>query len=71
MKYRTRIHRKWHHQQQIREAVNKPGIMSREFYYPLIHTFMQTLPHTYRNVQAKNGQIVKVTVTTESGVNWY
>jgi uncharacterized protein (TIGR03083 family) len=62
---------KWHHQQQIREAVNKPGIMSREFYYPLIDTFMQALPHTYRNIQAKNGQSVQITITSESGGDWF
>jgi uncharacterized protein (TIGR03083 family) len=62
---------KWHHQQQIREAVNKPGIMAREFYYPLIDTFMQALPHTYRKVQAKKDQVVKVTVTSESGGDWF
>ncbi len=62
---------KWHHQQQIREAVNKPGIMSREFYYPLIDTFMQALPHTYRNVKAKNNQAVQITVTSESGGDWF
>lgn len=62
---------KWHHQQQIREAVNKPGIISREFYYPLIDTFMQALPHTYRNIQAKNGQSVQITITSESGGNWF
>lgn len=62
---------KWHHQQQIREAVNKPGIMSREFYYPLINTFMQALPHTYRNVLAKVDQAVQVTVTSESGGDWF
>jgi uncharacterized protein (TIGR03083 family) len=62
---------KWHHQQQIREAVNKPGIVSRELYYPLIDTFMQALPHTYRNIQAKEDQVVKVTVTSESGGDWF
>lgn len=62
---------KWHHQQQIREAVNKPGIMSREFYYPLIDTFMQALPHTYRNIVAKSDQAIQVTVTSESGGDWF
>ena len=62
---------KWHHQQQIREAVNKPGIMSREFYYPLIDTFMQALPHTYRNVKGITGQTIQVTVTSEAGGDWF
>jgi hypothetical protein len=45
--------------------------MSRELYYPLIDTFMQALPHTYRNIQAKEDQVVKVTVTSESGGDWF
>ena len=62
---------KLHHQQQIREAVNKPGIMSREFYYPLIDTFMQALPHTYRKVSGNAGQTIQVTVTSEAGGEWF
>lgn len=62
---------KWHHQQQIREAVNKQGIMSREFYFPLIDTFMQALPHTYRNIAGKLHETVEVVVTSEAGGAWY
>lgn len=62
---------KWHHQQQIREAVNKPGIMTKEFYEPFLQTFMQALPHTYRNTDAYEGTVVKVTVTGEGGGDWY
>jgi uncharacterized protein (TIGR03083 family) len=62
---------KWHHQQQIREAVNQPGIMSRVFYYPVIDTFMQALPYTYRNVQANQGETVQVTVSSEAGGEWF
>jgi uncharacterized protein (TIGR03083 family) len=61
---------KWHHQQQIREAVNKPGIMAREFFFPLIDTFMQALPHTFRNTQAKTGTAIEVVIPSESGGRW-
>lgn len=61
---------KWHHQQQIREAVNKPGIMTREFYYPLINTFMRALPHTYRSTQAEIGTAIRVIITSELGGEW-
>jgi hypothetical protein len=61
---------KWHHQQQIREAVNKPGIMTKEFFFPLIDTFMQALPYTYRNVNAESNTIIIVTVTSELGGQW-
>ena len=61
---------KWLHQQQIRDAVNKPGLMTREFYYPFIDIFMLALPHTYRDVKAENGTSIKLTITTEIGGSW-
>lgn len=60
---------RWHHQQQIRDAVNKPGIMGREFFYPMIQTFMMALPHTYRNMRAE-GATVAVVVSGEAGGEW-
>ncbi len=62
---------KWHHQQQIRHAVGKPGIMTRGFYYPVLDTFMMALPHTYRNTDAPNGSVVQITISGEAGGNWY
>ncbi len=43
---------KWHHQQQIREAVGRPGIMTKEFFFPVMDVFMRGLPHRYRDVPA-------------------
>jgi len=37
---------RWHHQQ-IRLATNRPGIMTRELYYPVLDCFMRALPFTY------------------------
>jgi uncharacterized protein (TIGR03083 family) len=62
---------KWHHQQQIRDAVNKPGILTKELYHPVLDTFMQALPFTYRNTTAAEGTVVRVTVTGEGGGDWY
>lgn len=62
---------KWHHQQQIRDAVTKPGIITKEFYYPFLQTFMRALPHTYRNTAAPDGTVVKVSVTGDGGGDWY
>ncbi len=61
---------KWHHQQQIREAVNKPGIMTEELYHPFLQTFMMALPHTYRNTHASEGTVIKITITGEGGGDW-
>ncbi|NUO02705.1 MAG: maleylpyruvate isomerase N-terminal domain-containing protein [Saprospiraceae bacterium] len=62
---------KWHHQQQIREATRRPGLLSRELFYPFIATFMRGLPHAYRNTTAENGACLKVTVTTDAGGDWF
>ncbi len=62
---------RWHHQQQIRLAVNKPGIMTRKLYYPVLDCFLRALPFRYRNVPAKPGTLVEIIVSGECGGNWY
>ncbi|HEU5402486.1 MAG TPA: maleylpyruvate isomerase family mycothiol-dependent enzyme [Terriglobales bacterium] len=62
---------KWHHQQQIREAVGQDGIMSRELYFPVLDTFMRALPHSYRDVLASSGAGLAVHVTGEAGGSWF
>jgi hypothetical protein len=62
---------RWHHQQQIRLAVNKPGIMTREFYYPVLDCFLRALPHTYRKTQAQEGTLLQFHVSGECGGSWY
>ena len=62
---------RWHHQQQIRLAVNKPGIMTRELYHPVLDCFLRALPFTYRTVSAKPGTYVQINVSGECGGNWY
>lgn len=62
---------KWIHQQQIRDAVGKPALMTRQLFYPFIDTFMRGLPHAYRHIHAPEGTIVSLTVTTDIGGDWY
>lgn len=62
---------KFIHQLQIRDAVNKPGLLTKELFYPFIDTFMCGLPHCYRNVEAATGTSLQVTVTTEAGGDWF
>jgi uncharacterized protein (TIGR03083 family) len=62
---------RWHHQQQIRLAVNKPGIMTRELYYPVLDCFLRALPFTYRSVSAKPGTYAQIVVSGECGGSWY
>jgi len=62
---------RWHHQQQIRVAVERPGIMTREFYYPVLDCFLRALPYTYRNVAAKPGSLAQFNIQGECGGSWY
>lgn len=62
---------KWLHQQQIRDAVNKPALLTKEFYHPFLETAMRALPYTYRDVPAPEGTIVQVTITGEGGGDWF
>jgi len=61
---------KFLHQQQIRDAVNKPGLMTRELFYPFIDTLMMALPHTYRNAVAADGTTIQLSVTGDIGGSW-
>jgi uncharacterized protein (TIGR03083 family) len=61
---------KWLHQQQIREATLKPGLMTREYFYPFISIFMLALPYTYRNMIVENGTAIRLIVTTDIGGSW-
>jgi uncharacterized protein (TIGR03083 family) len=62
---------RWHHQQQIRVAVAKPGIMTRDFYFPVLDCFLRALPHNYRDVPAKPGSLAQFDVSGDCGANWH
>src|SRR5436305_7534691 len=62
---------RWHHQQQIRLAVSRSGIMTCELYHPVLDCFLQALPFTYRNVPAKPGTLVGINVVGECGGIWH
>jgi len=66
---------RWHHQQQMRLAVDplgsaRPGILTPELYFPVLDCFLRALPFTYRNVPAKPGTVVRITVTGDCGGAW-
>jgi uncharacterized protein (TIGR03083 family) len=62
---------RWHHQQQIRLAVDRPGIMTRRLYHPVLDTFMRGLPHALRSVEAPDGAVARVEVTGACGGVWH
>lgn len=62
---------RWHHQQQIRDAVNRPGIMTRELYFPVLDAFMRALPFHYRKVSRPAGTVAHFQVAGDCGGSWY
>src|SRR5262249_24583037 len=61
---------KWHHQQQIRDAVGAPALTDRKWLFPVLDTFLRGLPHTYRAAQADEGASVTFNITGEAGGAW-
>jgi uncharacterized protein (TIGR03083 family) len=63
---------KWHHQQQIREAIGvQHALMTPELFHPCIDTFVRALPYTYKDLDAAIGTLIKVEITGEGGGVWY
>jgi hypothetical protein len=62
---------RWHHQEQIRLAVNKAGIMTRELYYPVLDCFLRALPFTYRAIATPPGTYAQIHVSGDCGGDWY
>ena len=62
---------RWHHQQQIRVATNRPGIMTPELYHPVLDCFLRALPHLYRDMDVSSGAVLLVEITGECGGRWF
>ncbi|HMF01440.1 MAG TPA: maleylpyruvate isomerase N-terminal domain-containing protein [Terriglobia bacterium] len=61
---------RWHHQQQIRLATNRPGIMTPELYYPVLDCLVRGLPYLYRDVDATVGTSLLLEISGECGGRW-
>ena len=62
---------RWHHQQQIRVATDRPGIMTRELYHPVLDCFLRGLPRLYRDTEAPFGTVLLVEISGECGGKWF
>jgi len=61
---------KWHHQQQIRDALGKSPLTARKWLHPVIATFLRGLPHAYRNAAADDDTSITFEITGEAGGAW-
>lgn len=61
---------RWHHQAQIRLALDRPALDAREVYHPVLDCFMRVLPHAYRHVSAPPGTLVSIRVDGHAADDW-
>lgn len=61
---------RWHHHQQIVEAVDGPLLVSRRWLYPVLDLSMRALPFAYQGVEAEPATVITVEVTGEAGGTW-
>jgi|WetSurMetagenome_2_1015567.scaffolds.fasta_scaffold00126_18 uncharacterized protein (TIGR03083 family) len=62
---------RWHHQMQIREALNKEPIYSRALYHPVLDTFMQALPYHFKKHNQADGYTLGIEITGGAGGKWF
>jgi uncharacterized protein (TIGR03083 family) len=61
---------RWHHQQQIRDAVGILGLKQPRYFHPVLDAFVRALPHTYAAVDAPDGTVAALTIGGDSGGRW-
>jgi uncharacterized protein (TIGR03083 family) len=62
---------RWHHQQQIRLATDRPGIMTPDLYHPVLDCFLRGLPHAFLEVEASLGTVFVVEISGVCGGQWF
>jgi hypothetical protein len=61
---------RWHHQQHIRDAVNKPGFKESKYLSPILDAFILALPRTFEVIPAKPGTSLQIQITGNVDRNW-
>jgi uncharacterized protein (TIGR03083 family) len=61
---------RWHHQQQIRDAVGAPHLLDRQWLFPTLEISVRALPFTYKDVAAPEGAMVRFEVQGDAGGAW-
>lgn len=62
---------RWHHQQQIREALNLPLRNEKRFLKPVIDLTVLSLPRWYEDLDTETGSCLEIVINGSSGGIWY
>jgi uncharacterized protein (TIGR03083 family) len=60
----------WVHQQQVRDAVSRPGATSEQLAGAVTDTFLRAVPHALRRLTPAEGTCVQLDVTGPGGGSW-
>jgi uncharacterized protein (TIGR03083 family) len=61
---------RWVHQQQIRDAVECPGMIEPRYLAPVLATFVHALPRTLRHEAPSPGTFVRLIISGDAGGSW-
>lgn len=61
---------KWHHQQQIRDAVGAPLLLEKKWIRPLLKLSVRAVPPAFADVSAPEGTLVRLVVEGDGGGTW-
>lgn len=61
----------WMHHQHICDAVSVESLKEREYFAPVLQTFVRALPRAYTRAQAPLETLVKLHISGEAGDTWY
>lgn len=61
---------RWHHQQHIRDAVDRPGLKARRYFSPVLATFVRAMPRAYSEVNARESTSVVLSINGDAGGRW-
>jgi uncharacterized protein (TIGR03083 family) len=61
---------RWIHQQQIRDAVGRPGLNGPRFVAPVLALLLRSVVPAYRDVPAERDSTVAISIQGRAGGNW-
>lgn len=64
---------KWHHTQQIFQAVDPQiqSLFTKRLYLPYLETSLRALPHHFRSMESPKGTLVQISVSGQFSATWW